>query len=429
MRKLCKILLIIVTIVAIATCAFSCNKKAKSPEVQVLDDRFDLTNGVLNFIKENYYDDIDYDEADLYAAYGIVASLGEYNNIYSTDDLLGSSADKKGFGLLVKTTIYNEYLIDMILPGSPFLEESNGHTAMRGDEIYAINDQRVSGLSSNSYSAAISALSGEQDTKFTLVRDGERFDVSYRKIDFSFPYCIYINDLPGVPSEFGYIYLRTFDNSTKVLNEFRTAVRSFNSDGNHALILDLRGNGGGSAEVLRNVASALIGNDVQSGEPLVEIHYAKEDRSVYITATQVEQKIETPVYILCDGGTASASEALIGILRAHGRLSALIGKQTVGKGVAQNGFTTYQEGEKGVFIDEGTDEQGNEEDLGLYLLQIIVGKYYIYDESVDGGKYCIHKQPFIPDILVTGDNPITPDYGLDLYIHNVIEHYNSQKNS
>ena len=282
--------LVVILVLVLSMSLFSCKAKTVK-EVQVLDDNFDLTNSVLNFIKENYYDDVDYDDADLYAAYGIIASLGEYNYIYSPEDLLGSSADKKGFGLLVKTTSYNEYLIDFILPGSPFLTESNGHTPMRGDEIYAVNDQRLSGLTSAAYSAIISALPSDGDAKFTLMRDGERFDVTYQKVDFTFPYCIYINDLPGVSSDFGYIYMRTFDNSTNVLNEFRSAVRSYNSDGNRALILDLRGNGGGSAEVLRNVASALIGNKVETGEKLVEIHYAKEDRSVYINAIQTERRL------------------------------------------------------------------------------------------------------------------------------------------
>ena len=429
MKKWIKVILVALVIMMITLLAFSCKEKEKTT-VQLLDERFDLTNEVLNYIKDNYYDDMDYDMADLYAAYGIVSSLGDYNYIYSTADLLGASSDGKGFGLIVRNTTYNEHLIDFILPGSPFLQPSDGKTAIRGDEIYAINGQRVSGLVSSAYSAVLSTLSSDSDVTFTLRRDGETFDVSYRKVDFSFPYCIYINDLPGVSNDFGYICLRTFDNSTNVLNEFEEAVRSYNSDGNRALILDLRGNSGGSSEVLRHIASAMLGNDVANNEPLLEIHYARENRSVYINSMRVEHRIDTPVYILCDGGTASASEALIGIMKAHApQRTMLIGKPTVGKGVAQNGFTTYTTGEKGIIIDKGTDEEGNEIDLDLYLLQIIVGKYYIFDGSVEGGKYCIHGQPFVPDTVITGDNPVTPDYSEDLYIHRAIEHYNDRNNS
>ena len=422
MKKWGRIILIALIAIVLSMVAISCKKNTEE-KVQLLDERFDLTNQVLNYIVNNYYDDMDLDEADLYAAYGIVSSLGDYNYIYSASDVLGAGADGKGFGLIIRNTAYNEHLIDFILPGSPFLTESNDFTAMRGDELYAVNDQRLAGLSSTAYAAVISALPSDSPVKFTLVRNGVSHDVSYSKVDFTFPYCIYINDLPGVSEQFGYIYLRTFDNSTNVLNEFKNAVHSFNADGNHALILDLRGNGGGSAEVLRYIASTFLKSDVPVGEPLVEIHYAKENRSAYITSIAVAEKIDTPVYILCDGGTASASEALIGILKAHGSTTPLIGKPTVGKGVAQNGFTTYAEGEKGIIRDKGVDEDGNEIDLDLYLLQIIVGKYYIYDNSVEGGKYCIHGKPFTPDVLITGDNPVTPDYSDDLYIQAAIEDY------
>ena len=422
MKKFIKIIAVLLMILCLSIFAFSCKGNEKT-KVQVLDERFDLTNRVLNFINENYYDDLNYDDADLWTAYGLISSLGEYNYIYTPADLLGNATDGKGFGLIIRNTVYNEHLIDFILPGSPFLQESNGQTPARGDEIYAINDQRVSGLTSSDFSIVTSALNSDEDTKFTLLRYGATFEVTYRKVAFNFPYCIYINNLPGVSSDFGYIYLRTFDNSTNVQAEFEAAVASFNRDGNRALILDLRGNGGGSSLVLRQIASALIGN-VQRNEPLVEVHYAKEDRSVYITAAEVANKIDTPIYVLCDGATASASEALIGTMKAHGTLTALIGTPTVGKGVAQNGFTTFDENDKGIFIDKGKDENGEEVDLDTILVQIIVGKYYIFDSSVEGGKYCIHGNPFTPDILIEGQNVISPDYSEDLYIHAAIQHYN-----
>ncbi len=405
MKKIIKAALVVLVILIISVFAFSCVKITPSEPketVKVLDDRFDLTNQVLNFIKDTYYDDIDYDMADVYAAYGLVGSLGDFNYIYSSEDLRGSAQDTKGFGLLLKVNMYNEHLVDFILPGSPFLTPSI-------------------------YTSYLNSIPSDRAVKFTIKRGSETFDVSYQKIDFHFPYCIYVNDLPGVPEEFGYILLRTFDNSTNVLAEYKEAVASFNRDGNRALILDLRGNGGGSSTVLRYIASTLIGNDAKNSEALFEIHYAKENKSNYITSTTVDNKIDTPVYVLCNGGTASASEALIGTMKAHGTLTALIGQETVGKGVAQNGFTTYQEGEKGIFIDKGTDEDGKQVDLDLYLLQVIVGKYYIYDATAEGGKYCIHGNPFTPDIVVTGENPVTPDYGEDLYIEKAIEHYDRNK--
>ncbi|MBP5610429.1 MAG: hypothetical protein J6X72_03725 [Clostridia bacterium] len=424
MKKIFTILLIITLLLTICLLGFSC--KESDP---IIGERFDLTNQVLDFIKETYYSDLDYDLADLYAAYGLVSSLGQYNYFNSVADLLSSDTDGKGFGLIIRNTRYNEHLIDCILEGSPFLTACDGFTPQRGDEITYIDGTRVYGVSNDLYSAFLSTLPSDRDVTFTLKRGEESFDVAYTKVDFAFPYCIYVNDLNGVPSDFGYLWLRSFtmtkDHRTE--EEFRNAVKSFLHDGNRALILDLRGNGGGSSTVLATVASALIGENVAVGTPLVEVKYEKKGTSSYVLSTAAQYRVDTPIYVLCDGGTASASEALIGVMKAHGTLTALIGQPTVGKGVAQNAPNDSIEDSVGYLVDKGQDTEGNEKIVGDYFVQLIVGRYYIYDDAYEGGKYCMHGNPFIPDISVTGDNVIDPDYGRDLYIHAAVEDYNSKK--
>ena len=428
MKKGLRFVVILMMLLAICLCLFSCKEKGADSD-PLIGERFDLTNRVLSFIKQTYYADIDYDVADLYAAYGLVSSLGNYNYMHSVNDLLSSASDGKGFGLIIRNTRYNEHLIDCILEGSPFLSESNGFLPMRGDEITHINGERVYGLSTDAYSAFLSTLPSDREVTFTLKRGDETHDVSYRKVDFAFPYCVYVDDLGGVPSEFGYIWLRSFAMSKdhRTEQEFCEAVKAFNRDGNRALILDLRGNGGGSSTVLSVVASALIGEDVPTGTPLVEVNYEKRGTSSLIRSVATEDRIDSPVYVLCDGGTASASEALIGAMRAHGTLTALIGQPTVGKGVAQNGTEDAIEDSVGYIIDKGLDESGKEQELGAYVVQVVVGRYYIFDPAAEGGKYCMHGKPFLPDIPVLGDNVIDPDFGKDIYIHAAIEDYNSKK--
>ena len=429
MKNRIRVLLLIVILLSVTFFAVSCKADSSDP---ILNDRFDLTNRVLDFIKNNYYDEIDYDMLDLYATYGLVSGLGKYNYINPISSFFGGSSDGKGFGLIVRNTKYNEHLIETILPGSPFLAASNGRTALRGDEIYAVNGNRLSGLDTSAYSSAISALPSDEEVIFTLKRGEEKFDVSYSKIDFDFPYCIYIDHLNGVPEDFGYISIRTFEatEDQKVETEFAAAVRSFNQDGNKALILDLRGNGGGSGEVFRKVASALIGA-YQKDDTLLEIHYVKEDVYESISSVEVADRIDTDIvsiYVLCDGQTASASEALIGTMKAHGTLTALIGQKTVGKGVAQNGFSPYGiTSSKGYVVDKALDKEGNEIDFGYYLVQVVIGEYYIYDKSAEGGKYCMHGKPFVPDISVTEDTVVSPDYSLDPYIRAAIESFEANK--
>ena len=420
MKKIAKLVLIICLIAVVALSAFGCKEKKKSE--QLFDDRFDLTNKVLAFIEENAYDDVDYDLVDLYAAYGLVYSLGDYNYLNAITEFFGAGSDKMGFGLLLKNNKYNEHIINTILPGSPFATEAIG--ARRGDEIYAINGQRISGLETAAYSAVVSATNALEPTTFLLKRGEETFEVTCTKAMVSFPNCIYVDDLEGVPTDFGYIRISSFENSSSIEKDFKNAVQSFNNDGNRALILDLRGNGGGNSAVFATIASALIGN-VSVGTPLLEVQYAKQNRTSIVYTQPAEYKIDAPIYVLCDGGTASASEALIGAMKAHGTLTSLIGQNTVGKGVAQ---ITYTDGKNEYIIDKSTDSNGKEVN-SLYHLQVVVGKYYIYDNSVDGGKYCIHKKPFTPDVLIEDPNVISPDYSEDVYIAAAIEQYSAYKNS
>ena len=432
MKKTIKILLCIVISVVTLIGACSCKK---NPDLTT-DGDFDLLQNVIRFIEENYYKDFDKDTADLFAAFGVIESLGEYNYIYPESSLYSSSAEAGAFGIMANISFYNETFIDWIFPGSPFEEESNGVKPQRGDEIYAIDGNRVSGADRSYFQSLIAAKKIGQDTAFTLKRNNEMLTVTYQKIEFDFPQCYYVNDLPGIPSDFGYINLRTFDGSSSVGNQMAEAVKSYLADNNKALILDLRANGGGSSNVLSRVASYLLG-DIQDEKyynsktkaydvPIVEVNYAKSKTVRTIKATISKYLIKDPIYVLADGGTASASEALIGAMRAHGTLTKLIGKKTVGKGVAQNGFTYYSSKDQGYLYDYFKDEDGSTAREGFFV-QVVIGEYYIFDESKEGGKYCMNGVPYVPDVEITGTNVISTNYAEDLYFAAAIADYQSKQ--
>ncbi|MBO4472364.1 MAG: hypothetical protein J5765_01010, partial [Clostridia bacterium] len=298
MKRVFRSVLILLLLFTVGPGLFSCKDKKTSSD-ELFDDRFDLTNQVLDFINETYYGDVNYDLVDIYTAYGLIGSLGQYNYINSVTDSLASSSDGKGFGLIIRNTKYNERIIDFILEGSPFLTESDGFLPARGDEITAIDGYRVAGLNTDTYSDYLTTLPSDRAVTFTLKRGDETHEVAYQKVDFDFPYCVYIDDLEGVPSDFGYIWLRSFTltKDHKTEDEFREAVKSFNRDGNRALILDLRGNGGGSSSVLSTVASALIGAEVPLNTPLVEVKYEKKGTSAFIRTTAAEHRIDAPIYV------------------------------------------------------------------------------------------------------------------------------------
>jgi carboxyl-terminal processing protease len=101
--------------------------------------------------------------------------------------------------------------------------------------------------------------------------------------------------------------------------------------GTSALLLDLRGNGGGSLDAAVESLGLLL-----PGAKLFPLVHRGSVTEV-LEAPRPEYTYTGPVAALVDGDTASAAEMLAGALQAYGR-GTLIGARTFGKGCVQEYF-------------------------------------------------------------------------------------------
>lgn len=106
------------------------------------------------------------------------------------------------------------------------------------------------------------------------------------------------------------------------------AVSKLRKQGAQAIVLDLRGNGGGLLDEAVSVASVFI----QRG-PIVITKGRNRDRQVY-SARGGAIPADIPVVVLVDQGSASASEIVAGALQDRHR-GVVVGSRTFGKGVYQ----------------------------------------------------------------------------------------------
>ncbi|NQV41766.1 MAG: S41 family peptidase [Candidatus Marinimicrobia bacterium] len=127
----------------------------------------------------------------------------------------------------------------------------------------------------------------------------------------------------------GYVKLSNF--SKYSAEELEKAIRKINNIGLEALIIDVRGNPGGL------LSAALMSADlfIEQGATLLETRgRIKQSNKTYLSRRRPIVRDNLPIAILIDGGSASASEILAGILQDYDR-AVVIGEPSFGKGLVQ----------------------------------------------------------------------------------------------
>ncbi|MCD6576965.1 MAG: S41 family peptidase [Anaerolineaceae bacterium] len=255
---------------------------------------------------------------------GMMESLGDPYSTYLDPEQYREqntplSGEYTGIGAWVDTS--GKFLtIISPMPNSP--AEDAG--LQPGDVVVKIGNQDVTDLDP---SLVLRQIIGPADTQvlITISREGES-DLLEFKITRA------VIQIPSVESELinghiGYIRLYTF--GVNSYDEFSTTVSELLKQGADNLILDLRNNTGGYVDASIDITSIFLKEKVV----LIE-EWGDQTTNDYMT-TKDPITLDTPLYILVNKGTASASEITAGALQDYHR-AILIGTTTFGKGLIQN---------------------------------------------------------------------------------------------
>ncbi len=132
---------------------------------------------------------------------------------------------------------------------------------------------------------------------------------------------------PGV----GYIAMTGGFNQTTYA-EFAEAMQNLKAAGMQQLVLDLRNNGGGLVSQAYRVANTFLGRGQK-----IFTQKGRLDGTGNTYNAENAAPDDTPVVMLVNRNTASASEILAGALQDHDR-ALIVGENTFGKGLVQNPF-------------------------------------------------------------------------------------------
>ena len=301
-----------------------------------LRDQFTVFWEVWNLVESEFYHRTPLDRQHMIqgAIKGMLDSLGDQYSVYQEPDLAAQTQDH----MQGKLGGIGTYL--RIDSGKAFLYKpvKNAPAAQAGlrqdDQIVKIDDQLVepliAGLDVNASAVKVaSKLRGKAGTtvKLTIRRGTETpFDVVLTRADIVIPSV----DSQMLDNNLAYIHISEFKTTTTT--EFDAALHDLLPHNPKGIILDLRNNPGGFLQNAQEVLGRLY-----DGVALYEDKNTTDLTALRtISGANDTRAFTTPLIVLVNGGSASASEIVAGELRDTRAGTYLIGEKTYGKGSVQN---------------------------------------------------------------------------------------------
>jgi carboxyl-terminal processing protease len=215
--------------------------------------------------------------------------------------------------------------ITSLLPGSPAID-----AGVRVDDVVlAVDGTPVDGRTLDEVTRDVRGPAGTE-VRLRLQRDARTTTVVVTRAAVTIP--VVESDLVTAPdgTPTGVLALRRFSADAGV--QVRAALQGLLADGAEALVLDLRANPGGSLDATVEVASEFLAD----GEVLLT-RSRDRVRPFPVIPGGVAVRPDLPLWVLVDGGSASASEIVAATLQEAGR-AVVLGSPSFGKGSVQQRF-------------------------------------------------------------------------------------------
>lgn len=282
---------------------------------------------ILTLINNKYVDSVNLVSLSDTAIEAMLSKLDPHSIYIPPADLDAVNEDIAGnfFGIGIEFNIFSDTLhVTNVLKDGP----GNKAGLLTGDRIIAADGHILSGNKTSTDTIRKYLRGGlGSDVKLDVIRDGKKLNFTVKRdlIPVTSVDAAYMLD-----SVTGYIRLNKFSQQTH--REFAIALEGLQKRNMKSLVFDLRGNGGGVLEEAVDIADEFLSGDKMITYTVGE-HMPKKEFRCKKPGLFEEGKL----VVLCDQGTASASEVIIGALRDWKRAT-LIGARTFGKGLVQDQF-------------------------------------------------------------------------------------------
>ena len=284
---------------------------------------------LLYLMQNAYVDSLDIDSITDEAMSDLVQKLDPHSAYIPKKDLELVNSELAGSfsGIGVQFTIQQDTVrIVAVIAGGP----SEGVGVLAGDKLITVDDSSFVGKKINN-EKVMRTLRGEKGTqvKLGIQRAGTpellyytvtRGDIPVNSVDAKF-----IIESQGL--KLGFIRANKFSETT--YREFISALAELTSKGATRFIIDLRENSGGYMEQAIRMANEFL----QRGDLIVYSEGRAYPR-YEATANGGGRFKDTPIVVLIDNFSASASEIFAGAMQDNDR-ALIIGRRSFGKGLVQ----------------------------------------------------------------------------------------------
>ncbi|HZT24940.1 MAG TPA: S41 family peptidase [Pseudolabrys sp.] len=285
-----------------------------------------LINGVMQLVQHDYVHPVDADTLTKDALKGMLNRLDPHSDYMDEQEFKESEADIAGkFGGLGIQISEDHGVPKVISPidGTPAARAG----LQPGDLIVGINGESAQGMDLSKVVRLLRGAPGSS-VKITIVRGTQKpFDVTITRA------IIQVQTVKSKlePNNIGYVRITEFGGDTP--RDFKQAIEKMKQEAGgslRGLVLDLRNDPGG----LLSSAVAVAGDFLNGGTVVTIKGRNGNDNHAYKADGGGDLIPHTPIVVLINGASASASEIVAGALQDRQRAT-IMGTQSFGKGSVQ----------------------------------------------------------------------------------------------
>ncbi|MFZ4812997.1 MAG: S41 family peptidase [Phototrophicaceae bacterium] len=277
-----------------------------------------------SLLREEFLDPIDPHVVAEGAITGMLDSVGDQYTGYIPSEFYtlmneDLSGEIQGIGVVIYTIEETgEIAVANVLKDTP----ASRAGVEEGDIFVTVNGEEVLG---NTQLELAGKVRGPR---------GSVVEITFRRGEEMIPLAITRDSIPIPTAEYALLegnigYIRLYEFNSQSRPQVDEALASFEGTELTGLILDLRGNPGGTLDSSIRISSAFL----EEGAVILREEFAGGREQVF-NADGSNVGLDVPLVLLVDESSASASELVSGALQDQGKAT-IIGEVTFGKGTVQ----------------------------------------------------------------------------------------------